>query len=366
MKKIKQKIEKIPLEKVFIWLILILFLIFIFNTFSINTLKKDVTEKVALAEEEARPAEIELTIIDSACPNCFDINLITDNLKSKNIEITNEETLTKDQASDLIQKYSITKLPSLIVEGEIDKFDLGLEKKDNVLLFNNPEPPYYDLATNTVLGLVELTLINDQTCTECTDLSPITNQFKQIMTISNEKTLSRDQASDLISKYSITKIPTIILSKEASLYGIIIGDWDQVGTIENDGSLVVRDVNPPYIDVITNKVKGIVKLTYIVDKSCTDCYDVTNHKQILDNFGVYISGEETKDISESSSLISKYNIEKIPTIILSEQSSEYPRLTAVWKDVGTVEDDGTYIFRETQLMGVSKDLTTGEIITQTK
>ena len=54
----------------------------------------------------------------------------------------------------------------------------------------------------------------------------------------------------------------------------------------------------------------------------------------------------------------------MPTIILSKEASAYPRLTAVWKDVGTVEEDGTYIFRKTELMGVSKDLETGSLIKQ--
>ena len=192
----------------------------------------------------------------------------------------------------------------------------------------------------------------------------IVDQLKQLMTISSENTLTTNQASDLIQKYSLTRIPTIILSKDASVYPSMAKDWIQIGTVESDGMFIARDINPPYLDLTTNEIKGIVDVIYITDKSCSECYNATVHKQILDNFGVYIDKEETKDIADSTSLISKYDIDKVPTIILSKEASAYPRLTAVWKDIGTVEEDGTYVFRKTELMGISKDLKTNSLIKQ--
>lgn len=343
-------------------LVILLAVILIINLILTTSLNLEVSKKVAEAEEAARPADIELIIIKPNCFDCFDISPIVDSIKSGNVKVNNERTLIKEESSDLINKYGIKKLPSLIVTGEIDKFDLGLQKEGEVLLFKDPEPPYYDIDENAVFGRVSLKLLYDAACDKCVDLSIVIDQFKQIMTISNEEKLTMEQSVDLLEKYNVVKLPTIILSKEASVYNTIMDSWKQIGTIENDGSLVVRDVNPPYLDLATNKVKGLVKLTYITDKTCTTCYNTTSHKQILNNFGVYIDKEETKDVSESSLLISKYDIKKVPTIILSGEASEYPRLTAVWKDVGTIENDGTYVFRETEFMGVSKDLNTGDLI----
>ena len=352
------------IKKLELPLVIILGGIILINLILISIINVEYSNKLSEAKELARPAEIELITITPVCTDCFDINNVIDTLKSKNVKITKETALTKDQASDLIQKYSITKLPSLIVKGEIDKFDLGLTKKDDVLIFDEPEPPYLDLNSNKVEGRVSLTLITEPTCAECIDLGVIVDQLKQLMKISSENALTTNQASDLIQKYSITRIPTIILSKDASVYPSMAKDWNQIGTVESDGMFIARDINSPYLDLTTNEIKGIVGVTYITDKSCTECYNVTVHKQILDNFGVYVDKEETKDIADSTSLISKYGIDKVPTIILSKEASAYPRLTAVWKDVGTVEEDGTYIFRKTELMGVSKDLETGSLIKQ--
>lgn len=345
-------------------LVIILGAIILINLILISFINIEYSNKLSEAKEATRPAEIELIIINPICTDCFDINNVIDTLKSKNVKITKETILTKDESKDLIDKYKITKLPSLIVKGEIDKFDLGLTKKDDALVFNEAEPPYFDLISNNVEGRVSLTLVTDPTCTECIDLGVIVDQLKQLMTISSENTLTKDQSSDLIQKYSITKIPTIILSKDASVYPTISKDWAQIGTVESDGVFIARDINPPYLDLTTNEVKGIVNVIYITDKSCSECYNVTVHKQILDNFGIYVNKEEIKDVKDSTSLISKYNIDKVPTLIISEEVSAYPRLTAVWKDVGTVEEDGTYIFRKTEVMGVSKDLKTGSLIKQ--
>jgi len=355
----KDKIKKLEFP-----LVIILGAIILINLILVSFINIEYSNKLSEAKEAARPAEIELIAINPVCTDCFDINNVIDTLKSKNVKITKETALTKDQASDLIQKYSITKLPSLIVKGEIDKFDLGLTKKDDVLIFNEPEPPYLDLNSNKVEGRVSLTLITEPTCAECIDLGVIVDQLKQLMTISSENTLTTNQASDLIQKYSLTRIPTIILSKDASVYPSMAKDWIQIGTVESDGMFIARDINPPYLDLTTNEIKGIVDVIYITDKSCSECYNATVHKQILDNFGVYIDKEETKDIADSTSLISKYDIDKVPTIILSKEASAYPRLTAVWKDIGTVEEDGTYVFRKTELMGISKDLKTNSLIKQ--
>ena len=355
----KDKIKKLEFP-----LVIILGAIILINLILISIINIEYSNKISEAKEASRPAEIELITINPVCTDCFDINKVIDTLKSKNVKITKETTLTKDESKDLIDKYKITKLPSLIVKGEIDKFDLGLTKKDDVLIFNEPQPPYLDLISNKVEGRVSLTLITDPTCTECTDLGVIVDQLKQLITISSENTLTKDQASDLIQKYSITKIPSIILSKDASVYPTISEDWKQIGTIEIDGTFIARDINPPYLDLTTNEIKGIVDVIYITDKSCSECYNATVHKQILDNFGIYVNKEETRDIADSTALISKYNIDKVPTLILSKEVSAYPRLTAVWKDVGTVEEDGTYIFRKTEVMGVSKDLKTNSLIKQ--
>jgi len=132
-----------------------------------------------------------------------------------------------------------------------------------------------------------------------------------------------------------------------------------------DGKFVLRQVIPPYYDVASNKIKGGVNITYLTDQSCKECYDVKLHDRALTNLGVPTTGIKTVDISsdEGKQLVSKYSIKLVPTLILSGEVSEYQTLVQVWKDVGTVTSDGTYIFTDLGVMGGSyKDLSKNQII----
>jgi hypothetical protein len=67
---------------------------------------------------------------------------------------------------------------------------------------------------------------------------------------------------------------------------------------------------------------------------------------------------------EGKQLLDKYDIENVPTIILDGDLEVYDNFKAVWENVGTIEDDGTYVFRTITAMGqgiVYNDLAAGEI-----
>lgn len=353
----KKSINIGKLKKVF--LVILIFLLLL-NIFLIFSLTKMYEQKVT---EATKPADISIYTIEEACEDCFNIDDILNSIKKQNINIKEENRLTKDQASDLITKYNIQKLPTIIITGEIEKLSLsGFEENNKALLFNSQLPPYYDLSTNSIAGLVELTIINDPTCTECIDLTQVVLPLKQIMTIVKEETLTKSQALSLIEKYNIGKVPTLILSKDVSLYEEIASNWNVYGTVEDDGTYVFRQVLPPYKDLDTNTIRGMVDVIYITDNTCSECYDIKLHKPILERFGIYIKKEETKDITQAKSLLDKYNIEKVPTLLLVGDVEPYESLTQVWSQVGTVEDDGTYVFRDTKQMGKYRDLKTGSVI----
>ena len=110
-----------------------------------------------------------------------------------------------------------------------------------------------------------------------------------------------------------------------------------------------------------------IKLISLTDESCSDCYDASIHKQILSRLGLVISEEEEIDVSTENGkkLIEKYEINAVPTIIIQGDAEEYPALAQVWSQVGTVEDDGSYVFRKIEAMGRGikyKDLTTNSVV----
>ncbi|MDO8740740.1 MAG: hypothetical protein Q7J54_04195 [Candidatus Woesearchaeota archaeon] len=202
--------------------------------------------------------------------------------------------------------------------------------------------------------------IKASSCESCSDLTGLVPALKNIgVVFGNEKTFDASSAEgkQLIDRYKILKLPAFIFSKEISQYEEVTSAWSQMGSVEKDGSYVLRLINPPYFDIAASKVTGFVDITYLTDNSCKACYNVTVHKIILSNpqsFGMAISAERYVDISSETGkeLVRKYNITLVPTAIISKDAALYPSLTVVWPQVGSVESDGSYIFRDLSVLKV--------------
>jgi hypothetical protein len=163
--------------------------------------------------------------------------------------------------------------------------------------------------------------------------------------------ITSTEGKALVKKYNISVVPTLIFDSEASLYPTISGVWKNVGTVEKDGSLVMRMVNPPFYSIPEERMKGLVTLTTITDKSCTECYNASINKLILQQMGVQLEKEKTLDVlmPEAQGLITKYKITKVPTIVVTGDVSSYASLVKAWKDVGSVESNGAYVLRKVEL-----------------
>lgn len=351
-------------------LLAIILLFSITQTFSINSALKDKTEK---AKELAKPAKIELAVIkDSKCADCFDISQVVQYIKSAKVEVASERSIEFDSAEgkQLIAKYNLEKIPAVVVLGETDKANIeGFEKKNDALLFTQVPPPYVNATSGEIKGRIILTSINDPSCGECADLNVLINQMKSSgITMTEQKNVNSnsDEGKLLIAKYNLGFVPTIILSKDADAYPIINQAWAQLGTRDTDGSYVLRTVYPPYINLTTNKLRGIVDIVYLADNSCTECYNVSTHSQILaspQTYAIKFGNEKTVDASDAAGkgLIAKYNITQVPTVILSSEVSAYPASQAL-KQFFSLESDGSYIFRKLEVVGVYRDLITNQVV----
>jgi len=190
-----------------------------------------------------------------------------------------------------------------------------------------------------------------QDCKECVKPEAYIENFKQFgVFINKPNTINYDSKEwkELIKKYKINKLPFIIFSKEIASYKKIAESWTWFWKVVNDNDYILSKINPPYFDINAWKVVWKISITYLVDKSCTDCYDVNTHKQILWRMWVIPSEENTIDISSVKwkKIVKKYNIKKVPTVILSPDAKYYEWLTGAWKQVGTIEKDWSYIFRK--------------------
>ncbi|PJA45707.1 hypothetical protein CO174_01805 [Candidatus Uhrbacteria bacterium CG_4_9_14_3_um_filter_50_9] len=216
---------------------------------------------------------------------------------------------------------------------------------------------------------IELTLIAPSTCEACTDGNILLDEIQKldIRVLESETFLSdSDEGIALIQAYNITRVPTILVRGEYDKENVRSA-FESLGGDVQDETLVIEISQPVYLDLARNEVVGLVHVTYLTDSSCTDCYDPTKHKPILENnFGVTIQSEQSIDAgsSEGQALIAQYAITQTPTVLLSSQALAYSKLSESWAQVGTIEEDGTFVFRKNSALGavIYNDLETGELI----
>ena len=214
---------------------------------------------------------------------------------------------------------------------------------------------------------VSITIIKDSSCQECFDVNNVLANIKKFnLNIESEESIEYDSnsAQTLIDKYKINKIPSLIIKGELEKEQDFNNVLGQIGTIDNS-TFVSRQLPPPYTSLDSGELVGKIALTMLTDSSCKDCYDVNNHKKIMTSFGAYIADQKLLDVqtSEGRHLLNKYNIELLPTIILSKDASDYLSLKSVWPNVGTIEEDGSYVSRQgVKSMGVYKDMTSNQVV----
>jgi hypothetical protein len=238
-----------------------------FLFFGQSTLDRNTSQ----AREDARPASVELTLLTpDDCARCLDIqNMVSVvmNLPVK-LELQREFSESSEEGQALIDSFGITRLPTLIIQGEIGKdnvssFFSGDEfVRDGAFVWEAPSPVYLDLETGALVGLVDLIYVRDASCTSCYDPSVhdrILASYGLNIGQTRDVDISSSDGRNLIEKYNLTDVPTVLLSKEVIVYDSFVGIWSQVGSIEPDGTFVLRQmdvVGLPYKDLTTGGIKN--------------------------------------------------------------------------------------------------------------
>lgn len=340
----------------------------------------DINKNIAATKEAARPANIKIIKITAPkCTDCFNINEAVLGFKRLNVKVEEEKTLVFDspEASTSIKQYAIKKVPTFLVTGEVNKNNLenyvksNGEIKDNTFIFTKLSPDFIDTATGKEMGKIAVTLITDSSCSQCIDLKQIVENFKKSgvkVKETKEFAWNSPEGQKIINQYKITYVPAFIFSPEFDLYDNAKSNWQNLGTVENDKTYVARNLPLPYRDLIKRQMVGLIDIIYLTDSTCSDCYKVSDtQKPILTKgFGAALRSERTVDVAsaEGQSLIARYSITKVPTILLSPQADQYSNLKKVWTSVGTIGSDGWYVFTEFNQLGniTYKDLTNNKII----
>jgi len=340
----------------------------------------DINRNVAAAKEAARPANVKIVKITTPdCADCFDVDSAISSFKKLNIKVEDEKTITLDspEAQASIKQFSIKKVPTYLVTGEVIKNNLETfvknngDIKDDAFIFTKLSPVFIDPETKQEKGWVTATVITDSTCSQCVNPKTTVEDFKKAgvkVKYLKEFTWNSLSGQSVINQYKIIKIPTFVFSPEFDLYDTLKSSWSNFGTVEQNKTYVARNLPLPYRDLTKGQIAGLVDIIYLTDSTCVDCYKVQDiQKPILVNgYGVALRSERFVDTAsaEGRNLISKYKISKVPTILISPEIDQYTNLKNVWKSVGIIETDGWYVFTEFSQLGniIYKDLTNNQVI----
>lgn len=216
---------------------------------------------------------------------------------------------------------------------------------------------------------LQLTVIADATCTDCWSIEPVVAAIsKQNVTVERSN-LDRSEARavQLVQQYGITKLPMVVITGELDQDAALKALWPKVGDRVGE-AVVYRGTLPPYVEPATGAVKGRVTVTLVTDTTCATCYDVNKHRLILSQFGIRDTAATTVDVrsAEGKKLRQTYQLRNVPTFLLQGEVGEYVNLDRIWPQVGSIEADGTYVFRNgVPDMGTYRDLKTGAVVKPT-
>lgn len=325
------------------------------------------------AQNSTLPAQpqknIGLIVVNAdACPSCNSAAGLADQVRqflnaTANITTGGPKTVqsSSDEGKGLIAKYNITRLPALLITGNLSDAsflsqwspDIGSVESDGVLVSRSLYPPYYDLAAGKVSGKVSGIAILPSNCTECVDGSQYLASLEgpSFGVVFANKTIlnaSDSEAQAIIARYNVTKLPTVILDSEITAYPFYQEQILPVGTYEG-GHYVLRDVHPPYLELPSNSIRGLVDVAYLKNSSCTGCLNITEiGDSLAEMFRFSIKNTTEYEISSAggTALARKYGITKIPTVLYSSELSAYPKARNWWTSQNnTIESDGWFVFR---------------------
>ena len=237
----------IDTKKIFLGLFGVLVILYGVNIYNTNKLYTGLVDE---------PVELDFVVIDiseNKCQECADPDQVIKVIDSSHNIDYKIKTLdsTEEIAQNYIRQYNIQNLPAVIVMGDIENKKitgawkaLPTKQKSDAVVIENLLP-YYNIASETVNGVVDITLLTDESCDNCFDEKLYLNIFKQFGIKVGQITsydLSSDKGRELVSKYSIDKLPTVLVSPEVKVYKRLVDTWSQVGTRESDGWLVLREV----------------------------------------------------------------------------------------------------------------------------
>jgi hypothetical protein len=272
------------------------------------------------------------------CEDCFNMNSVFAELTKKGSNLLIEEDYyeTSEEFKKLADELGITKMPAAVISGEIEGIEKIIpisERKGDYLVIEAPQPPFYYKPTKKIIGYVDVIYLKDPECLICPQIGQLVLDMELQMGVAfTTKTAyypNMTEFHELAEKYQITKVPTFIFKGDLLEYENIKKYWERVGTIESDEALVLRLINPPYLNPQTGEIEGIVDITLIAKKEESFDSLALIAEDLQKRFGVVYGKSKALllDSDEGKILSEQIGIEG-SLIILSENSILYPGIAS--------------------------------------
>jgi len=311
------------------------------------------------------------------CNACLSFETFKQQLSDLNREFDFREIeFESEEGKALIEEYSIKFVPTIILKNApADLFanwpDAGSTEEDGALVFRAEIPVYWSLEEQRLIGRVNVTEIIDSSCTACFD--PLQSQELQLLLANIKVREARGVEADsaegkaLLKKYFLDFAPSVIFSKEIRDYNFF-DQFAPLGSVESDGSFVVRQKVPPYMDLDSNTVKGLLAVTVIENTQCWACKDSKDMLSFLNqSLGLRFSDVSVIDVNTEDArfLSEQYSIQFAPAAVITGELMLYAGMEETFPQIGRVFQDGVYAFDNPLLLGEGYyyDFNSGEIIT---
>ncbi len=213
---------------------------------------------------------------------------------------------------------------------------------------------------------IQLLAIIDPSCTACADFSTIAQELPQDrFAVTDQARLDwqTTEAQALVQRYGLQSVPALVITGEVDRPAA--AEFFAAAGLAVENGSVIRSGIPPFRDLKTGSLVGMVSLTLLNDSTCAACYDADVNKAVLQNFGIAVQSARIFDVasSEGKALLAAYNVTKVPAMVLSPDAQAYGKFLQVWSQVGTVESDGFLVLRSPEVLGTYRDLASGQVVT---
>ncbi|MBI4092609.1 MAG: hypothetical protein HY420_01665 [Candidatus Kerfeldbacteria bacterium] len=215
---------------------------------------------------------------------------------------------------------------------------------------------------------IEVTAITALSCQNCFNITSLLGSLAENDKVKVVKTNTVDYASadgaSIVKQYDLERAPAFIIKGQTEKLLSSLPAVKSYGQLAGS-DFAGKNTPAPYLEIATGKIRGDFQATYVTEKQCSVCYNPTVNRQALQQLGMKPTTETTVDRADpdGQKLVKQYKLTTTPTVILTGDLAAYVNFDQVWKNVGTIEPDGAYVFRSGQdLMGTYYDLTTKKAV----